>query len=151
MAKYSSKGKVKKTKNYTLAERLSFKRGLFVGLRKGKRTSSDLRKDKGKKSNEPMKSYDFTAFNDNCDVFNVHIKGTSRSDALRRAKKYLKRDPERPYWGVEITNDKADSSFYRHITIEDNGKVSDNWKRFYRAEDDEARRKYKDLSVPVKK
>lgn len=150
MAKYYGKKKKQRAKKrWTIAERQSYKRGFFFGLFRKHKTKQKSKPVKKQKSKQVMKTYDFSAFNDNCDVFNVHVKGTSRSDALRRAKKLLKRDPERPFWGIEITNDKADSSFYRHITIENNGKIFDNWKPFYRAEDDAARAKYKDLSKPV--
>ena len=151
MAKYYVKNKKQRTKKrYTVAERKSFKRGLYLGLfRKNKKKKYKFKPVKKQKSEQTMKTYDFSAFNDNCDVFNVHVKGTSRSDALSRAKKLLKRDPELPFWGVEITNDKADSGFYRHITIENNGKIFDSKKKFYRVEDDAVRAKYKDLSKPV--
>ena len=145
-------------KQYSSSEKKSWKRGFFAGLFKGKVKKKSMSKPKATvkskssyKSKKPMKEYGFLAFNDNCDVFNVHAKGTSRSDALRRAKKHLKRDPERPFWGVEITNDDMDSNFYRHVTVEDNGSIFDNWRSHYRAEDEETRRKYKDLSKPVTK
>ena len=96
------------------------------------------------------KLFDFLAFNQNGDVFNVHSEGSSRSNALKNAKRHLKRDPEVPSWGVSITNDKANDDFYRHIIVKSSGNVHDNWKIHYRDSDDDIRRKYRDLSSPVK-
>ena len=91
------------------------------------------------------------SFNENGDIFNVESVGTSRSDALKKARQHLKRDPEIPCWSVEITNQKGSSDYYRNVTVYNNGRVHDDWRSQYRSEDDHIRAKYPDLSKPVKK
>ena len=56
---------------------------------------------------EPPDLHKFLAFNDNGDMFNVFAYGETREKALRYAREKLKRDPERPCWGVHITESKA--------------------------------------------
>ena len=138
----SSKAK----KNYSASEKASYKRGFFAGLFASKKNKSNK---KSKKAKQPKKLFGFLAFNQNCDVFNVHSEGTNRSDALKNARKHLKRDPEVPFWGVTITDDKENADFYRHVTVDSSGSVFDSWKPHYRNTDDDIRRKYKDLSKPV--
>ena len=128
----------------TKAERRAYAIG-----RKHERKSCIAKKKKSSNL-ASKKRFGFLAFNDNCDVFNVYAEGYSSADALKNAKKHLKRDPERPFWGVEITNDNANSDYYRKVSIDSNGSIIDSWRPHYRREDDAARRKYKDLSKPVK-
>lgn len=135
-------------RSYSAAEKKSYKKGFFAGLFTQKKRT---RKTKNVTTNtKPKKLFGFLAFNENCDVFNVHSEGVNRSDALKNAKKHLKRDPEVPSWGVTVTNDKTSEDFYRHVTVKSSGSVVDSWKPHYRDRDDDTRRKYKDLSVPVK-
>lgn len=144
----------KSKKQYSAAEKKAFKQGLFAGLRRSliKKNSNNTSKNTIPKR---KKWFSFLAFNDNCDVFNVDVFGSSRSNALKQARSKLKRDPEMPCWGVSITNDIGNKEeYYRTVTIDDNikGGISDNWKRHYRDSDDAVRAKYgKDLSKPLKK
>lgn len=139
---------------YSAAEKKAFKQGLFAGLRRslGKKTS--IKTNKGT-TPKRKKWFSFLAFNDNCDIFNVDVYDSSRSNALKQARSKLKRDPEMPCWGVSITDDIGNKEeYYRTVTIDDNikGGVSDNWKRHYRDRDNAVRSKYgKDLSKPLKK
>ena len=144
---YYKKRKFKKFK--TVAEKKAFKRGLFFGLFGKNKPKKKIKSRKHNVSSSDLKQFSFLAFNDNGDCFNVHSYGTNRSDALSRAKKNLKRDPEIPCWSVTITNDKEDSNFYRHVSIGKNGSVFDNWEPHYRSSDNDIRAKYKDLSKPV--
>ena len=134
--------------NFSVSERNSWKRGFFFGLFSRRKKTIRNKKNTVTKS---KKEFGFLAFNDNCDVFNVKSYGVDREDALRNAQKHLKRDPEIPSWGVTITNDKPDSSYYRSVTVFNSGKVSDSWATRYRESDNSIRAKYKDLSQPVKK
>lgn len=129
-------------KDFSQKEKKIWRQGFFAGLGKVKKRSPT-------KKNKVKKEYSFSAFNENCDVFNVKSKGYSRSDALSNAKKQLKRDPECPVWGVTITNAEASPDHYRSISILDDGSVFDNWRYRYRSEDNSLREKYKDLSKPV--
>lgn len=137
----------RKKNNYSVAERQSYKRGFFSGLFLSKKRISN----KTHSSKKSKKEFGFLAFNDNCDVFNVKSYGFDREDALRNAKKHLKRDPELPCWGVTITKDKSNPDYYRHVTVYNSGKVVDDWAPNYRASDDDIRAKYKDLSQPIKR
>lgn len=137
----------RKNKTYSMNEKKSWKRGFFSGLFASKKRI----RAKTNSIEKTKKEFGFLAFNDNCDVFNVLSYGSDREDALRNAKKHLKRDPEIPCWGVTITNDKPDSNYYRNVTVFNSGKVSDSWYPNYRDKDDYIRAKYKDLSQPTKK
>ena len=138
----------KNVKNvYSTVEKRSWKRGFFAGLFSSRKRTSN----KNNSVKKTKKEFGFLAFNDNCDIFNVKSFGYDRKDALRNAKKHLKRDPEIPSWGVTITNDIPDSNYFRHVTVYDSGKVSDSWVSHYKDRDDHIRAKYKDLSQPVKK
>ena len=138
---------IAKKRNYSNVEKKAWKNGFFAGLFSSKK----MKNNKINSVKKTKKEFGFLAFNDNCDVFNVKSYGVDRKDALRNAKKYLKRDPEIPSWGVTITDDKPDSNYYRHITVYDSGKVSDNWVTRYRDRDNAIRAKYKDLSQPIKR
>lgn len=105
-------------KKYTPAERKSYKRGFLAGLFAQK-------KRKPKANKKEQKQYGFLAFNKNCDVFNVKAYGYSRTDALKNARNNLKHDPKHPYWSVTVTEDEADSNYYRNICISKNGSVSE--------------------------
>ena len=133
-------------KDFSKAEKNSWKRGFFTGLFKRKKKTTS----KKQSSSAKKKEYSFLAFNENCDIFNVHAEGTSRKNALSNAEKYLKRDPEIPSWGVRITEQEADNSYYRHVTVKSNGEIKDNWEPRYRSRDEQIRQKYPDLSKPVK-
>ena len=97
-----------------------------IGLKRGKKLSSKPEKKK------KMKMFSFQAFNSNCDVFNVDVKGYSRKEALDYARKHLKKDPEHKNWDVSISDAKADKdNFFRTVTVHRTGKSSDNWKPYY--------------------
>lgn len=75
-----------------------------------------------------MKTYCFSAFNSNCDVFNVVVKGRNKNDALKFARKHLKKDPRYKGHSVTISSSKGDTdNYFRILSVDRNGKVSDNF------------------------
>lgn len=113
----------------TKKEKLAFK----IGFTRGKESVSNNRKRLKSNNVKKLKTYSFQAFNSNCDVFNVDVKGYSREEALKYAKKHLKKDPENKSWDVTISNAKADKNeFFRTITINRKDTIRDNWKRYYK-------------------
>ena len=127
---------------YSSQEKSIWKKGFFAGLFSVKRKKAKPVLNTKKKGVAKKKSYLFTAFNDNADVFNVEAVGSTRKEALANARRILKRDPEIPDWKVTITEDDANSGSYRKITVYDTGKIHDNWRPYYRSEDDAIREKY---------
>lgn len=98
----------------TKKEKIAFK----IGFTRGKESVSNNKKKIKSNNIKKLKTYSFQAFNSNCDIFNVDVKGYSREDALNYAKKHLKNDPAHKSWDVTITNAKADKDeYFRTITI----------------------------------
>lgn len=136
--------------NYSRAEKDSYRKGLLTGLHLSKSSKSRNKSNGNKSIKRPAsKEYGFLSFNDDGDVFNVRAYGRDRKDALKNARTSLKRDPERPYLGVTITEDPSNKVFFREVTVLSKGDVYDNWRSLYRSDDDDARAQYKDLSKPI--
>ena len=132
---------------YNSQEKSIWKKGFFAGLFSAKKKKTKPVPSTKKKGVVKRNSYFFTAFNDNCDVFNVEAISPSRKEALANARRILKRDPEIPDWKVTITEDNANPDNYRKITVYDTGVVHDNWRPHYRSEDDAIRKKYPNQGV----
>lgn len=103
-------------------EKNIFRFGFLAGLRKNKNKKNTNIKQKNNKSKSINKKntsksiknrwYFFKAFNDNCDVFGVAAEGSSRKDALARARGYVHNHPKGYYSDVEVTNDDANPDDY---------------------------------------
>lgn len=113
----------------TKKEKFAFK----IGFKRGKESKSNTSKNSKSNNDKKIKTYSFQAFNSNLDVFNVDAPGYSRAEALKHARKYLKKDPEHTHYEVNISNARADKDkFYRTIRVDRNGGIHDNWEPYYK-------------------
>lgn len=110
---------------FTKNEKRAYRIGLLNGLKSKKKLNKKIKKTD---NNTQLKKYDFLAFNDNCDVFNVVAYGKNRQDAHKNAEKKLKFDPSVNAWKVYIESTPGNFEEYaRKITVNRDGSISDNF------------------------
>ena len=105
---------------------LSFRSGYFTAIKDMIRQRKKSSKKKNKSSK--METYVFSAFNSDCKMFNVSVKGRNRKEALNFARRHLKKDPRYKGHTVTICNTNGNvNEFFRILEVSRNGKVIDNF------------------------
>ncbi len=116
----------KKGEVYPLSNtQLAYRSGYFSAIKDMLR---QRKKQKQSNKSNGMKTYLFKAFNSNCDIFNVKVKGRNKKEALKYARKHLKKDPGYKGHDVTITGSKGNTNeYFRILNVDRNGKVTDNF------------------------
>ena len=105
----------------TSKEKKAFRIGLFSGLRKKK----SLKNNKSKGKN---KTFLFQAFDYNCDIFNVSVKGKNRESARKYAQNVLNKDKYYKNQDVVVTKTPGNTDeYFVVLNIDKDGKVNSNF------------------------